>query len=81
MRALAGELFPTDRRAASTGWLTLVQTLGFALGLALVGLGTREAADLGRAVPLVSLASAAAGLSLLLLPETGCRELESISSR
>jgi MFS family permease len=81
VRALAGELFPTDRRGASTGWLILVQTLGFALGLALVGLGTREAADLGLAVPLVSLASAAGGLCLLLLPETGRRELEAISGR
>ena len=79
VRALAGELFPTDRRGASTGWLILVQTLGFALGLALVGLGTREAADLAVAVPLVSLASAAGGLCLLLLPETGHRELEAIS--
>jgi putative MFS transporter len=79
VRALSGELFPTDRRGASTGWLILVQTLGFALGLALVGLGTREAADLAAAVPLVSLASAAGGLCLLLLPETGRRELEAIS--
>jgi MFS family permease len=79
VRALAGELFPTGRRAASTGWLILVQTLGFALGLALVGLGTREASDLALAVPLVSLASALGGLGLLLVPETGRRELEAIS--
>src|SRR5262245_8983852 len=80
VRALAGELFPTDRRAASTGWLILVQTLGFALGLVLVGLGTREASDLAAAVPLVSLASAAGGLCLLLLPETSRLELEAISA-
>jgi putative MFS transporter len=80
VRALAGELFPTEQRGASTGWLILVQTLGFALGLALVGLGTHEAADLGVAVPVVSLASALAGLCLLLLPETGRRELEAISA-
>jgi MFS family permease len=79
VRAFAGELFPTDRRAASAGWLILVQTFGYALGLALVGLGTRDAADLALAIPLVSLASAAGGLSLLLLPETGRRELEAIS--
>ncbi len=79
VRAFSGELFPTDRRGAATGWLILVQTVGFALGLALVGLGTREAADLAAAVPAVSLALAAAGLSLLLLPETGRRELEAIS--
>jgi DHA1 family putative efflux transporter-like MFS transporter len=79
VRAMSGELFPTDRRGAATGWLILVQTAGFALGLALVGLGTREAADLSASVPFVSLALAAGGLSLLLLPETGRRELEAIS--
>jgi MFS family permease len=80
VRAFAAELFPTDRRGAATGWLILVQTLGYVLGLSLVGLGTREAADLATTVPVVSLFLAAGALCLLLLPETGRRELEAISS-
>jgi putative MFS transporter len=80
VRALAGELFPTGHRGTSVGWLILVQMLGFSSGLFLVGLGTKHLEDLARMVTLVSLASAAAGLCLLPLPDTHRRELESIAA-
>ena len=80
-RALSGELFETGHRGTSSGWLMLMQTLGWSIGLFVVGLGGFEIEGLSRAVPLLSLAVAAGGLCLMLLPETRQRELEEISAR
>jgi putative MFS transporter len=79
VRAFSTELFPTSHRGTSAGWLSLIQTVGWAGGLLLVGLGTNEPGDIARVTSLLSLAVLAAGLALLLLPETGGRELEMIS--
>jgi len=76
VRALASELFPTSHRGTSSGWLVLVQTLGWTTGLLLVGFGTEALEDLGPAVFAVSLATVLAALCLLVLPETGRLELE-----
>lgn len=79
VRALSTELFPTSHRSTAAAWLSLVQTLGWAGGLALVGLGTREPGDMARMTSLVSFAVLAAAFALLRLPETKGQELEAIS--
>jgi MFS family permease len=79
IRALSSELFPTSHRGTSTGLLALMETLGAAAGLFLLGvLQTREG-DLVTLIPLISLATLAAGVVLLAFPETRQRELEAIS--
>jgi MFS family permease len=79
LRALSAELFPTSQRGASTGWLTLVQTLGWTTGLVVIGLGTGSIEELGQTVAFISLALVVAGAALFLVPETRGRELESLS--
>lgn len=79
IRALSTELFPTSQRGTSAGWISLVQTLGWAGGLALVGMGTQAAGDIARLTSLVSLTAVPAAGVLLALPETRRRELETIS--
>jgi MFS family permease len=79
IRAFSTELFPTAQRGTSAGWVSLVQTLGWAGGLWLVGLGTRVPGDIARLTSLVSLVALPGAATMLLLPETRRRELEAIS--
>ena len=79
VRALSTELFPTSQRGTAAGWLSLVETLGAAVGLGLLGLGSETPADIARMTSLLAVCVAIAGLSLLFLPETNRRELEAIS--
>jgi len=79
IRALSSELFPTAHRGTSTGILALTETLGAAGGLLILGLLQQQGGMLVTLIPLISLGALAAGFILLLLPETGRRELESIS--
>jgi MFS family permease len=79
LRALSAELFPTAQRSTSTGWLTLVQTLGWTSGLVIVGLSTSSIGDLGPTVSFISLALIGASVALFLVPETRGRDLESLS--
>ncbi len=79
IRALSFEVFPTSQRGTSGGWLSLVQTLGASAGLALIGLETKERADLAQVTSLLSLATLVAAATVFLLPETRRRELEAIS--
>jgi putative MFS transporter len=79
IRAMSAELFPTSHRGTSTGWMMLVQTLGWATGLFLIGFLTETAEDIGPSIASVSVVLIFAGLALLAVPETGGRELESIS--
>lgn len=79
LRTLAAELFPTAFRGTSSGWLQLVEALGRSGGLLLVAAGTPDGAS---NVPMISWMVFVTGLSaivVLLLPETGQRELEDIS--
>lgn len=78
IRTLSAELFPTSHRGSATGWLILVQSLGWALGLFLVDLGPDAWSSMARTIPLISLACAAAAVCLLFVPETNRRELERI---
>ncbi len=79
LRAFSAELFPTSHRGTSAAGLSLVQTLGWAIGLALVGLGVREPGDIARMTSLISLVALAGGFVLLFLPETARHELELLS--
>jgi putative MFS transporter len=79
VRAFSTELFPTSYRGTSAAWLSLIQSLGWAVGLALVGLGTHAPGDIARMTSLVSLVVFIAGVTLLALPETHLQELEAIS--
>jgi MFS family permease len=79
IRALSSELFGTSHRATAVAWLMLVQTLGWTLGLLVVGLSSDSLQDLARSITWISLALALAGLCLLAAPETRQRELEAIS--
>jgi len=81
IRALSSELFPTAHRGTSTGILALTETLGAAGGLFVLGLLQQQGGALATLIPAISLGALAAGFVLLLLPETGRRELESISER
>lgn len=79
IRALSSELFPTSHRGTSTGLLALMETFGAGAGLFLLGFLQAREGDLVTLIPLISLATLAAGVVLLALPETRQRELEAIS--
>jgi MFS family permease len=80
-RALSGELFETGHRGTSSGWLMLVQALGWSIGLFAVGAGTAGIEDLVGVISALSVAVGVGGICLLLLPETRRRELEEISAQ
>jgi len=79
LRALSAELFSTSHRGTSTGWLLLVQTLGWTTGLVLVGLTSRSIEELAGTLAFATLVLLGGGLALLAVPETRGRELEAIS--
>ncbi len=80
VRALATELFPTSHRGTSSGFLQLSEAGGRSLGLFLVAWGTPDGAHATAMIDVVVFAALAAALIVLMLPETGRRELEEISS-
>jgi len=77
VRAFSTELFPTSQRGASQAWMQSVQTIGAMAGLWIVG--NDLAGNLAGIVSWLSIGVAAAGIFLLLLPETRQRELETLS--
>jgi hypothetical protein len=62
------------------GWMILLQSLGWALGLVLVSVGARSGRDLATMVSVMSLLMCVAAFAFLLLPESGRRELEEVGS-
>jgi AAHS family benzoate transporter-like MFS transporter len=79
LRTVATELFPTLYRATAGGWLVLVQTVGWSVGLVLASLFATSDADLPRVIAGLSLASVPAALVFIaLVPETGDRELDEL---
>ena len=78
-RAFATELFPTAFRGTATGGLTLMETLGAALGLVLVSAGMSFGTDLVTMLVALSFLAPIAAVTILSFPETGGRELEAIS--
>jgi MFS family permease len=79
IRALGTEVFPTSQRGTAGGWLTLVQTLGTAGGLGLVGFATGLGATLPSVLSGLALLCALGASALFLLPETNRLELEAIA--
>jgi len=79
-RALATELFPTSYRGTASGWLQLMEAVGRVSGLALVDWGTAAGGSSLPMIDWVVFGSLLAGLVVLLVPETGRRELETISA-
>ena len=79
VRAFSTELFPTSHRGTSTGWAQLLQVLGWALGLWLVGLGSETLNDLAVRTSWLACTTIGAAVLLLTLPETRQKELESLS--
>jgi MFS family permease len=78
-RALAAELFPTASRGTASGWMLLCEAAGRSAGLFLVAWGTPDGASNTFMICVVAcFCFVAAGL-VLGLPETGRRELESIT--
>lgn len=78
-RALAAELFPTASRGTASGWMLLCEAAGRSTGLFIVAWGTPDGTSNTVMICIVAcFCFGAAGL-LLLLPETGRRELEAIT--
>jgi putative MFS transporter len=80
IRALSSELFPTSHRGTSTGVLVLMETLGAAFGLFILGMLQERPGDLITLIPTISVATLLAAGLMLLFPETRQRELESLSA-
>jgi MFS family permease len=78
VRAFSTELFPTSHRGTSAGWAQLLQTLGWAVGLTLIG-GAEDVRDLAVRTSMLACATIGSAALLLTLPETHRRELESLS--
>jgi len=78
-RAIATELFPTASRATASGWMMVCEAGGRSAGLFLVAWGTPEGSSNTAMICWVACFCLLAALLLLFLPETGRRELESIS--
>lgn len=89
MRVVASELFPTSTRNSAMGLETVNETIGAAIGYAVVGalaltvggssLGVGGSDSMGPAIFLVSLVTIAGVLVFWKLPETAGRELEETS--
>lgn len=93
MRVVASELFPTSTRNSAMGLETVNETIGAAIGYAVVGalalsvggfsfgssLGVAGSESMGPAIFLVSLVTVAGVLVFWKLPETAGRELEETS--
>ena len=80
VRALATELFPTSYRGTASGWLQLLEALGAAVALFAVSALTAEGESAIPAVRAVVFVSWIAAAVVLLVPETGRRELEEIAA-
>lgn len=79
LRAVATEVFPTAHRSTAMGWMVMLQTVGWTLGLLVGGARIVDASDIGPVASGLSLVMVVAGLALLALPESGRRELEVVS--
>ncbi len=78
-RAIATELFPTASRGTASGWMLVCEAGGRSAGLFLVAWGTPEGSSNTAMICWTACFCLIAALLILFLPETGRRELESIS--
>jgi MFS family permease len=79
MRIISSELFPTSSRNTALGWETLCETLGGAIGFALVGSFTAASESIAPAVVAVSALTVFGVIVVWMLPETAGLELEATS--
>jgi MFS family permease len=79
MRAIAAELFPTSYRGTSSGWLQLFEAVGRVTGLFVLAWVTPDGSSNVPMIGVVVFSSLVAGFLVLVVPETGRRELEEIS--
>jgi len=80
MRIISSELFPmTSSRNTALGWETLCETLGGAIGFALVGSFTAASASIAPAVVAVSALTVFGVIVVWVLPESAGLELEATS--
>jgi MFS family permease len=76
--AFNGEMFPTEIRGTANAFLLVAGVAGSAAGLVLSG-NLSDPLGLGKALALTGIASLAASLLVLLLPETAARSLDDVS--
>jgi MFS-type transporter involved in bile tolerance (Atg22 family) len=79
MRIISSELFPTSSRNTALGWETLCETVGGAIGFALVGSFIAASASIAPAVVAVSALTIFGVIIVWMLPETAGLELETTS--
>jgi MFS family permease len=79
MRAIAAELFPTSYRGTSSGWLQLFEAVGRVTGLFVLAWVTPDGSSNVPMIGVLVFSSLVAGFLVLVVPETGRRELEEIS--
>jgi MFS family permease len=79
-RALAAELFPTASRGTASGWMLLCEAAGRSAGLFLVDWGTPDGSSNTFMICVAACFCFVAAFVVLMLPETGRRELESITA-
>lgn len=79
IRVFSTELFPTAQRGAAAAWLALLQTIGWIVGLWIVGVGTTAGHTIHAMVSYVAVILIAPVVLLARLPETKQRELEETS--
>jgi predicted MFS family arabinose efflux permease len=76
--AFNGEMFPTEIRGTANAFLLVAGVAGSAVGLVVSG-NLSDPLGLGKALALTGVASLAASLLVLLLPETAARSLDDVS--
>ncbi len=79
LRAQATELFPTRSRGAASGLFAVLDVVGAALGLFVLGWVIQSPGELARTIPWVASVTALGAVVVFLFPETTNRELESLS--
>jgi MFS family permease len=79
MRALSSEVFPTSHRSTAMGFMILLQSLGWSVGLVLVSAGAGAGIEVANMVSGMSLAMSLEAFAFLFVPESGRRELEEVA--
>jgi len=79
MRALASEVFPTSHRSTAMGFMILLQSLGWSVGLVLISAGAGTGREVASMVSVISLTLSLGAFAFLFVPESGRRELEEVA--
>ncbi len=79
MRALSSEVFPTSHRSTAMGFMILLQSLGWSVGLVLISAGAGTGREVASMVSVISLTLSFGAFAFLFVPESGRRELEEVA--